>query len=109
MYRRIVAALLVASLVGSVGPIARGADEDAGMSDEVRLKSAGLSTDGKSLLEFSRLPTKGEVSAEKLGELLDQLEDKAAAKRERACAELVSIGPPAIPLLRQAARDADNP
>src|SRR5262249_5166046 len=56
-----------------------------------------------------RLRTKGEVTAEKLAELLDQLEDKAAAKRERACAELVAIGPPAIPLLRQAARDADNP
>ncbi len=109
MSRRIFATLLVVCLAGSVGPRARADEEGAALPDEARLKAAGLATDGPGLLTFFRLRTKGEVSAEKLAELLEQLEDKAPARREKACAELVAIGPPAIPLLRQAARDADNP
>jgi HEAT repeat protein len=109
MHRRFLASLLAASLLGGVMPFSRAAEEDPGLTDEIRLKAAGLSTSGPGLLEFFRLRAKGEVSAERLTELLDQLEDKEPAKREKACAELVAIGPPAIPLLRQAARDTDNP
>jgi HEAT repeat protein len=52
---------------------------------------------------------RGEAPAEKLAALVEQLDSKVPAERQKACAELVAIGPPAIPLLRQTVRDVDNP
>jgi HEAT repeat protein len=109
MFRRIIVGLSFALLLAASSPLHAQDGADSTLSDELKLKSAGLGTDGEGLVTFFRLRAKGEVSAKKLNELLDKLENKSALVRQKACGELVAIGPPAIPLLRQAVRDADNP
>jgi HEAT repeat protein len=109
MYLRCSVILLGVGLLFGAGRAAGAEDGDAALGDELKLKEAGLATDGAGLVNFFRLRAKGEVTAKQLDELLAKLEDKSAAERQKACAELVSIGPPAIPLLRQAAKDIDNP
>jgi HEAT repeat protein len=77
--------------------------------DEVLLRGAGLPTDGTGLLEYLRRRSQEAPDPERLAGLLRDLgsEDPAAARR--ACAELLAVGPVAVPLLRQAARDPDAP
>src|SRR5262245_26228316 len=108
MIRRILP-LTALLLLGATLLTTRAEDENTLLADEMKLRSAGLPTDTAGLLEFFRLRAKGEVSAEKLNTLLEQLDDKSAVVRQKAIAELLAIGPPAIPLLRAAARDGDNP
>jgi HEAT repeat protein len=81
----------------------------AARSDEQRLRSAGLATDSPALLAFLQTRAKGEVSAERLKELLDNLEAKTQAARDSALGGLLAIGPPVIPHLRHLARDTDSP
>jgi HEAT repeat protein len=109
MHRRLFLLLFAGCFLISAAPTARTAESDSALTDEIKLKAAGLPTDGAGLIEFFRLRAAGEVSAEKIAELLEKLESKVAADRLKACAELVAIGPPAVPLLRQVARDVDNP
>jgi HEAT repeat protein len=88
---------------------AKADDKDAVLADELRLKNAYQNTDGASLVNFLRTRAKGEANAEKLSELIEALESKTASVRQKACGDLVAIGAPAIPHLRQAARDVDSP
>ena len=82
-------------------------DGDNVLADELAVKSAGLPLDGAGLLEFFRTRTKGEATADRLAALVEQLGSKNAGEREKAAAELVAIGPPSIPPLRQVAKDPD--
>src|SRR5262245_19586137 len=100
------AALCLALLVCQAPRAAEEADDV--MADELVLKNAYLATDGKSLVAFLSTRAKGEVTAARLTELIDALESKVAADRQKAIAELVSIGAPAVPSLRRAARNVDN-
>jgi HEAT repeat protein len=84
-------------------------DKDSVLADELRLKNAFQKTDGASLVSFLRTRAEGEASPEKLNELVEALESKAVADRQKACGELVAIGSPAIPTLREAARRVDLP
>src|SRR5436189_35492 len=84
-------------------------DKETIVGEELKVKSAFQNTDGASLVAFLRTRAKGEATKEKLTELIEALEEKSASKRQKACAELVAIGAPAIPMLRQAARDVDSP
>jgi HEAT repeat protein len=88
---------------------ARADDKESVLADELRLKNAFQNTDGASLVSFLRTRAKGEASAETLSELIEALESKSASVRQKACGSLVAIGAPAIPSLRQAARDVDSP
>src|SRR5262249_22269176 len=74
-----------------------------------RLKNAFQKTDGASLVSFLRTRAEGEASPEKLNELVEALESRSVADRQKACGELVAIGSPAIPTLREAARRVDFP
>ena len=87
----------------------RAADDPALAADETTVRAAGLATDGPALLEFFRVRTKGTASVERLAALVAQLGADSAAAREKACGELVAVGPVAVPLLRQAAKDVDAP
>jgi HEAT repeat protein len=88
-------------------PPAPAADPEVG-PDEQLLHSASLSADGPSLLEFFRQRTLNRAEPEKVAALIRQLGDKAPGLREKAAGDLVSLGPVAIPSLRQAAKDVDE-
>ncbi len=83
------------------------ADSENNLADELTLLSAGVPVDAAGLMEFFRLRTQGEVAPDRLADLIRQLSAKDPATREKASAELVGIGPQAIPALRQASRDPD--
>jgi HEAT repeat protein len=100
---------LAALALALVPGLARAADKDDLMADQLKLKGSYLGTDGPSLVSFLRTRAKGEVTRERLEELLKDLEGTDLTKRQKAAAELVAIGTPAIPMLRLAARDIDNP
>lgn len=65
-------------------------------------------TDGPAILEEIKKRTPSDAEREKIHLLVLQLCNSEAAKREKATAELVALGPSAVPLLRQAANDPDG-
>ncbi len=77
-------------------------------ADEVLLRSVGLTPDGPVLIEFFRVRSAGTVAPERLADLIGRLGSEVPAERDRACAELTAVGPPAIPALRQVSRDRDQ-
>jgi HEAT repeat protein len=107
MTRRFLLPLLLLAVVTLAGR-ARAADIDPVLADEVALKDVGLPTDGPGLVEFFRLRGQTQVAPEKVASLVKQFDAADLAARERACAELIAIGPPALSELRRAARDVDS-
>jgi hypothetical protein len=77
------------------------------LGDEQLLKSAGLATDGASLLEFLRQRTLSDSGLERIRALVRQLGDSSYRVRAHASAELVTRGAVAIPFLRQALSQSD--
>ncbi len=77
--------------------------------DEQILRGAGLQTDGPALLAFFRTRSRTEADRGRLRELARQFAGPAGPERAAATAELVAWGPLAVPILRQAASDLDNP
>lgn len=103
------ASLLMSSLACVlVGAAAPGADDEGLLSEEQTLRAAGLTTDGPALLDFFRKRAAVTVEQEKLRALVRQLGDASPAVADRAAGELVAFGPPAVPWLRQALREADD-
>lgn len=78
------------------------------LSDEAALKSANLSPTGPAVVEFFRKRAQPKVERETLVALIGKLSEKDATIRDRAAADLVSYGPAAVPLLREAANDLDD-
>jgi HEAT repeat protein len=76
--------------------------------DEQTLRDAGLPTDDAGLLDFFQRRTQGSVSGERLAALVRDLGDASADRRDRSAAELVGLGPVALPVLRQASQDPDD-
>jgi HEAT repeat protein len=107
MCRLCLVSLLIAALLGAA-PATR-ADEGDALADESLLKGAGLPTDGPGLLAFFRQRSRGAAEGARLADLVARLGSDKAAERQKASAELVAVGPAAIPLLRQAANDPDSP
>src|SRR4051794_997196 len=101
MTRRLLASLLTLVLVppASAAPT----EGDPVLADEAVLKSVGLPADGMGLVEFFRLRAGADVAPERIAALVQQLDAAGAADREKACGELIAIGPPALPHLRRAA------
>jgi HEAT repeat protein len=77
-------------------------------SEEQLLKSVHLDISGSALLEFFRKRAVSNVEAERLTALGNQLSDKTPAVHGKASAELVSIGPPAVPVLRRLVNNVDD-
>jgi HEAT repeat protein len=98
-------ALVLALAVGA----GRSDDKDDVAADEARLKAAYLATDGPSLVEFLSTRARGEATRAELQKLIDDLEKGSLIEKQKASARLVSIGAPAVPMLRMAAREIDTP
>ncbi len=71
-------------------------------SEDQLLRNHGLATDGPALLEFLRHRTQTTVEREKLAALVAQLGSRDLGTSRKAAAELIALGPPALPALRQA-------
>ncbi len=100
--------LLFATLVLAIAAPSQAA-ETASLTDEQLLRAAGLSDDPEALLGFLRTRTKSEADRSAVAALIEKLSSKSVAEREKAVGELISIGSPAVPQLRQATRDPDAP
>jgi HEAT repeat protein len=85
----------------------RAADSNEDEDDKEILEKAKLGSDGPSLLEFLRKRTLTDEKHAQLRQYIRDLGSKRFAERRRASRELVAIGTPALPLLRQAVKDTD--
>jgi hypothetical protein len=83
------------------------AEPDPLAADVALLRSASVATDGPGLLEFFRKRTPGESDKAKIAALIRNLGDEDFSVREKATAQLVTVGPVASPLLRDAVKDPD--
>jgi HEAT repeat protein len=106
--RSLLRSLLIVAVMGGVSARSEAAGEDAG-SHEQLLQSAGLTSDGATLLEFFRTRSKAQADGEKLQGLVRQFAADAGPERIQATTELISWGPLAVPALRPAANNPDNP
>ena len=81
---------------------------DPTAADEQIAKAAKIKTDGPSMVEYlrKRLPAAGDAA--KIKQLIEQLNDDSFEVREKATEDLIAIGPPALPQLRQAAENAET-
>jgi HEAT repeat protein len=79
-----------------------------GTEDEQTLLSAGLATDGRSLLDFFRKQTATEDTRRQAGDLIRLLGADSFQVREKASTDLVTLGPVVLPLLRQEVRNASD-
>ena len=94
--------LLVVSFCSLAGPVGT-----TNPDEEAALQAFGLPVDDPSLLEFLHLRSLASVPDERLTALIQQLGSDKAPVRERACLELIALGPLAVPLLRQVSKDPD--
>jgi HEAT repeat protein len=106
MIRQLLIPLLTLILLPSAA-LAQAENKDAVLADETALKSVGLPTDAAGLVEFFRVRGRTDVDREAIAALVKRLDAADAADREKACGELIAIGPPALPALRRAAADLD--
>src|SRR5689334_16036231 len=97
----------VRSLLGVMLGAALAAAPAGPQTDEQLLQAAQVGTDGPALLAYFRQRVAGENDRQRIDGLIRQLGDPSYAVRERAGAELVTCGLPAIGPLRQAQGDAD--
>jgi hypothetical protein len=75
--------------------------------DEKALEAAGLATDAPALLKHLRGLAPSPRRVEKVKGLIKQLGAGTFAVRRKAVEDLVAIGGPAVPLLREAVKDED--
>jgi HEAT repeat protein len=83
----------------------RAAPADAPLADELLLKSVGLPVDGPGLVRFFKQRSEPDLRPEYAQERIRNLASAEPAERERALGELIALGAPALPWLRQASRD----
>ncbi|HEV3237187.1 MAG TPA: HEAT repeat domain-containing protein [Gemmataceae bacterium] len=100
--------LVVGLLIFLPCSVVPAADGDAVLTDEQTLRAAGLGTDGPALLEFFRKRANADSSPERISALVKELGNLSPEARDKAVAELVCIGTPAVLQLRQALRDPDD-
>ncbi len=108
MTRNLLGMLSLVCWLTAVIPASQAAEPSAVLADETALKAVGLPTDGPGLVEFFRARVQTEIAPEKIAGLIKQLNAPVLTDREKACAELIAIGPPALPELRRAAKDIDD-
>jgi hypothetical protein len=98
---------LVLILLLAVPIVWAGTAVDNGAEQEKILKEAGIAADGPSLLKYfqTRTPSPGDQA--RYAKLVQALGDKSYPVREKASRELIAIGEPALPFLKQALKDGD--
>src|SRR5262245_38315914 len=77
-------------------------------SDAQLLKQAQISTDGPGLVAYFRQRTVAGDDRQRIESLIERLGDPVYAVRERATAELIACGLPAVTLLRRAAATQED-
>jgi hypothetical protein len=82
-------------------------EPDLAAADEQVLKAAGQATDDPALLAYLRKQAQVSPDWDQLRALVRQLGARSATVRAKAAADLVARGASAIPVLRQARKDAD--
>ncbi len=88
----------------TIGPLP---SQGAGPADESVLRGARLGVTADDALEFFRLRTPPGLGRDKVRALVAQLGDDDVAAREKAHRQLVAVGAPALPLVREAVNDVD--
>src|SRR5258708_6802112 len=76
-------------------------------SDEQTLKTANIAAAGPGLLDFFHKRSGTPTEKTQLAGLIKQLSD--GPTRDAASAQLISIGEAAVPILREAANNLDDP
>ncbi|MBV9125367.1 MAG: HEAT repeat domain-containing protein, partial [Planctomycetes bacterium] len=99
--------LTVAGLVVLMVGRSPAAESGPPSEDEQTLQAAGVGTDGPALLEFFRRRSTPDADQGKIQDLIHKLGDRSAQVRNKAEVDLVAVGQPAIPLLRQAVEGHD--
>jgi HEAT repeat protein len=89
------------------GAAAGRTDDEQSRADEQAVSHAGLATDGPALVDFFRKRTPGEDARQTIDTLVRKLGHRSYRVREKACRELVVLGPPAASRLQKAARSKD--
>ena len=94
----------------SLSPCLVHADEEYPSGDDEQiLHDAGLASTGPALLAFFHARARIEIEREPLHRLLHQCVEGSVEERGRATAELLGLGPLALPAVRQTAGDLDHP
>lgn len=75
--------------------------------DEALLQAAGLPADGPGLLAFLKRRAEPAPGPKELAELVNRMAEGPVAAR-KACADVLAVGPPAVPYLRELSRDPDQ-
>ncbi len=102
--------LIALVLLGGAPSLLIGEDQaSTGRDDEETLHTAGLETDGPSLLAFFHARSRAVVDPDRLRVLLGYLTSSSHQQRSLATAELLGLGPLAVPTLRRAANDLSEP
>jgi hypothetical protein len=76
-------------------------------ADERVVKAAGVGVDGPALLAYLTRKTDAKVDEKRIEMLIAQLGDDTFEVREKASADLLAVGPAALPYLRRAAKSSD--
>ncbi|HTU20593.1 MAG TPA: hypothetical protein VMG10_21210 [Gemmataceae bacterium] len=77
---------------------------DGSTAEEQILRTAGIATDGRALLDFFRHQTADAATCQRVLQLIEQLGDDSFLVREKASKDLADLGPATLRLLRQAIR-----
>lgn len=97
----------VACLILIVGTAATAFAVDLAAADEELLKTAGINTDGPSLLEFFRKRTVDGTDADQIKQLIKDLGNEDFDVREAASGKLAAIGVRARSFLKEAVNNSD--
>jgi HEAT repeat protein len=95
-----------ATLALAVG-LPAAAEPDPAREDEQALQAANVGVDGPALLDFFRKRTPVEADRPRIQALIADLADDSYVVRDKASADLVSVGPTALALLREALKSED--
>lgn len=102
------AALSITLLAGNLAPSAQ-VDEVIPLDEDERLiDSAGLPSEGPMLLEFFKTRARTDIDSKKIDEILKRFTGDSFPDRLSAGAELVSLGPLAVPALRRVLNDFES-
>jgi hypothetical protein len=80
---------------------------NSGRMEEQALKAVGVGTDGPALLKYLRERTPARDALARARALVAKLGAEEFAVRERAEADLLALGPVAVPVLREATKSGD--
>jgi hypothetical protein len=94
-------------LLVAVPALWAGTAADDGAEQVKILKEAGIAGDGPSLIKYFKARTPSPGDQARYAELVRRLGDRSFAVREKSSRELIAIGEPVLPFLKDALKNAD--